>query len=281
MRKIILLSLLVTFVIPSFSIYVSALNSNYCQQDEDCIIKNVPYCCGNNTDDYKDCFTINKTLEKVDCTSIRSCPGFAFEVNSCKCENNKCVGKPEEPNPDCKSLFYFDNDNKNCKQKEFCGTYMYQGLQTFENGNECIREVIKLCPLYEQPECGNGSIVSTYDQNGCIRPICEIQINCPVGTTEDENKCKKTLSNGRKAEIKIMPSTASQKAIERLGELGFNITLKEVGNDKVAYELTAEKEGKILGIFKAKGKVSAEIDAETGEVTKINKPWWAFLASRI
>jgi len=78
-----------------------------------------------------------------------------------------------------------------------------------------------------------------------------------------------------------MPETASQRAIERLGQLGFNITLKEVGNDKVAYELTAEKEGKMLGLFKVKGKVSAEVDAETGEVVKVHKPWWAFMASGI
>ena len=102
-----------------------------------------------------------------------------------------------------------------------------------------------------------------------------------MGAAEDEGKCKKTLSNGRSAEIKIMPSTASEKAIEKLGELGFNITLKEVGNDKIAYELVAEKQGKMLGLFKVKGKVSAEVDAETGELIKIKKPWWAFLASEI
>ena len=81
-----------------------------------------------------------------------------------------------------------------------------------------------------------------------------------------------------------MPSVASETAIQKLGELGFNITLKEVGNGddaKLIYELEAEKEGKIFGLFRAKGKVQALINAETGEVEKINKPWWAFLASGI
>ncbi|MEK6874091.1 MAG: hypothetical protein AABW91_04550 [Nanoarchaeota archaeon] len=81
-----------------------------------------------------------------------------------------------------------------------------------------------------------------------------------------------------------MPETASQKAIERLGELGFNITLKEVGaedNAKAVYELTAEKQGKFLGLFKIKGNVAIQVDAETGEIVKVKKPWWAFLSTGI
>ena len=92
------------------------------------------------------------------------------------------------------------------------------------------------------------------------------------------------LSNGRKAEIKIMPETASQKAIERLGELGFNIILKEVGNGnntKAVYELIAKKEGKMLGLFKINGNIAIQVDAETGDIIKVKKPWWAFLASGI
>ncbi|MEK6854601.1 MAG: hypothetical protein AABX73_00070, partial [Nanoarchaeota archaeon] len=37
----------------------------------------------------------------------------------------------------CKNLYWFDNDNKECGLKEFCGSYMYQGLQTFESRMLC------------------------------------------------------------------------------------------------------------------------------------------------
>lgn len=40
----------------------------------------------------------------------------------------------------------------------------------------------------------------------------------------------------------------------------------------------AEKQGKMLGLFKIKAKVSVEVDAETREVLKVHKPWWAFMA---
>jgi hypothetical protein len=91
------------------------------------------------------------------------------------------------------------------------------------------------------------------------------------------------LSNGRNAEIKIMPETASQIAIEKLGELNFTIQLKEVGkkdNARPVYELTGKKQGKFLGIFKIMAKVEVQVDAEDGNV-KVIKPWWAFLASGI
>jgi hypothetical protein len=108
-------------------------------------------------------------------------------------------------------------------------------------------------------------------------------ITCPVGSTNEEGICKKTLSNGRVAEIKIMPETASENAIKKLGDLGFTVELKEVGKgneSKPVYELTGNKQGKFLGIFKITARVQAQVDAETGNV-KVIKPWWSFLTSGI
>jgi hypothetical protein len=87
---------------------------------------------------------------------------------------------------------------------------------------------------------------------------------------------------------KLVPETASVRAIERLGLKVCNesnnctIQLKEVGTGnqtRVAYEVQAQKEARVLGIFKTKINITADIDAETEEVIKTNKPWWAFLAS--
>lgn len=101
----------------------------------------------------------------------------------------------------------------------------------------------------------------------------------------NETKIKVKLSNGFK-EIKVMPSTASARALEVLGakceERNCSIELKEVGTGnetKAAYEVKAQKEVKVLGLFKAKMQVEAQIDAENGEVIKQKKAWWAFLAA--
>jgi hypothetical protein len=113
-------------------------------------------------------------------------------------------------------------------------------------------------------------------------------LNLSVGF-DDNNKSRIRvhLSNGKGMEIKIMPETASKRAIERLrlkvcNELNnCTIQLKEVGkgnNTKADYEMQIMRHYKILGLFKAKAINKANIDAETGNVTSVKKPWWAFLA---
>ncbi len=84
-------------------------------------------------------------------------------------------------------------------------------------------------------------------------------------------------SGATEKQVKIMPNTASEIAVERLGNLGFTIELKETGN----YELKAEKQARLLFIFPLTAQVSANINAENGKINSINKPWWSFLASGI
>jgi hypothetical protein len=95
------------------------------------------------------------------------------------------------------------------------------------------------------------------------------------------------LSNGRNAEVKIMPETASQTALNRLrlnvcNNETCNISLKEVGmgnQTRLAYQVKAEKRARFLGIFGTNMSVSTEVDAETGQVISTKRPWWSFLAS--
>jgi len=104
---------------------------------------------------------------------------------------------------------------------------------------------------------------------------------------QDRVQMSVKLSNGRNAEVKIMPNTASERALERLrlrvctAERNCSIELKEVGSGdqaRLAYEVQAERHARILGIFQAKMQVRAQVDAENGEVISTGKPWWAFLA---
>jgi len=85
-----------------------------------------------------------------------------------------------------------------------------------------------------------------------------------------------------------MPNTASETALQRLRlkncneEQGCNIELKEVGQGqqaKLAYEMKTQRQSKVFGLFGARMQVQAQVDAETGEIVRVKKPWWAFLAS--
>jgi len=90
------------------------------------------------------------------------------------------------------------------------------------------------------------------------------------------------LSNGRRAEIKIMPNTASEVALERLRAMNFTVELKEVrerNEVRAVYSVEAEKQGRFLGVFKTRVKFESHVDPETGELLNVNKPWWAFLVA--
>ncbi len=106
--------------------------------------------------------------------------------------------------------------------------------------------------------------------------------------TEDGNKIRAELSNGKSVEIKVMPDRASKKALERLkikdcSEENFcQIELKEGQNmgkeARAIYEIKVQKQTRILGLFKTRMPIQVQVDAETEDVLNINKPWWAFLS---
>ena len=103
-------------------------------------------------------------------------------------------------------------------------------------------------------------------------------------TQEDTGEVKVKLSNGRKAEVKIMPNTASRIALAKLRSQNRTLELKEVGKEddlNVAYISETNKPTRVLGVFKAKYKLKVDIDAQTGDVVKLDKPWWKFLAKDI
>jgi hypothetical protein len=119
-----------------------------------------------------------------------------------------------------------------------------------------------------------------------------VSVDCDCNLTQEQDQVRNRtkfyvhLNNGRRSEIKIMPNTASENALARLRIRVCNesnnctIQLKEtgVGNQtRAKYEMQVKRHARVLGIFKTKMQVRAQIDAETGEV-KVKKPWWAFLA---
>ena len=119
--------------------------------------------------------------------------------------------------------------------------------------------------------------------------MAETMLNITEELDEDnETVLKVKDSNGNLRIIKIMPDTVAERALERLRlkncveEEGCSIELKEVGQGeqaKLAYEMKTQRQSKVFGLFGARMQVQAQVDAETGEIVRVNKPWWAFLAS--
>lgn len=122
--------------------------------------------------------------------------------------------------------------------------------------------------------------------------VGEVSANCDCNLThqriQNRTALQMALSNGRNAEIKVMPDVASQIALERLRlkvcseANNCTLELKEVGigeNAIPVYDLQSRRGSKVFGIFNAEMDVGVKIDAETGDVISVKKPWWAFLAS--
>jgi len=155
--------------------------------------------------------------------------------------------------------------------------------------------------LQNQQRVRNGSYMGEGGQQMMIQKNANNQIqlkvngvsaNCGLNLTQkqvqNKTRLETKLSNGRNTEIKVMPNTASERALERLRlkncveEEGCSIELKEVGQGqqaKLAYEMKTQRQSKVFGLFRVRMQVQAQVDTESGEIVRVKKPWWAFLAS--
>ncbi|MBD3252500.1 hypothetical protein GF386_02110 [Candidatus Pacearchaeota archaeon] len=207
--------------------------------------------------------------------------------------NQKIGGDKDEYGCLTAAGYSWNESEKKCVKEWETGDARYQEKQenqTQQQTQERTREKLR-DGTYER-EGGKQIQVQTKANNKIQLKTgnseAETDLEIESETENGKTKLKAKLSNGRNAEIKIMPDTASEKALERLRLKVCNennncsIELKEVGKQddtKPAYEIQAERHSRILGIFRAKMQVRAQIDAENGEVIKVKKPWWAFLAA--
>tara|TARA_Y100000034_G_scaffold129662_1_gene186537 strand:- start:150 stop:1247 length:1098 start_codon:yes stop_codon:yes gene_type:complete len=106
--------------------------------------------------------------------------------------------------------------------------------------------------------------------------IAETRLELKEEFENGELRLRAKLSNGNFRDVKVMPDRASDIAIERLKAQNIEIELRERG-DRAFFEARSEKQGRFLGLFKARLSEKIEIDSETGEVTNQGKPFWAFL----
>ena len=101
-------------------------------------------------------------------------------------------------------------------------------------------------------------------------------------TVDGNVSIKVKLKDGRHKDIKILPDRASEIAKARMRAKYGNdsLEIREIMHKnvpKVVYHLEGNSSGKFLGVFKSNMNVQTEVDAETGEVVLVKRPWWAFM----
>jgi hypothetical protein len=95
-----------------------------------------------------------------------------------------------------------------------------------------------------------------------------------------------TDSAGNKHQIKITPQELRALIRNRLrihNDSELKIQLRERTHNnvpRIVYNIETNENGKFLGIFKMASKATTEVDADTGEVLEVKRPWWVFLVRR-
>ncbi len=89
-----------------------------------------------------------------------------------------------------------------------------------------------------------------------------------------ENTKLQAESKGEKFDINILPDTA----LEKFGLKLDSIESFEIQSGSAIYFIKGSKNVKILGLVPIELTLESKIDATTGVVKSIEKPWWSFLA---
>ena len=92
---------------------------------------------------------------------------------------------------------------------------------------------------------------------------------------------KARLSDGQEKDVKVLPDVASQTAISKFQSRNISVVLKQVGNGtnaSLVYEASTNKTVALLGLFRVRAMLQAQINATNGEVMHYSQPWWYFLA---
>lgn len=95
---------------------------------------------------------------------------------------------------------------------------------------------------------------------------------------EIEEKKLYIKTDEAKTQVKVLPSTAAERAQEALLSHRIKTIILEIVNKKPFYTIDGEQDANMLGFIPTKIPVTTKVSAETGEVTDIAKPFWAILA---
>ena len=107
-------------------------------------------------------------------------------------------------------------------------------------------------------------IFSVYAQDININPSLNVTDKKVISVEEAISKIK---SNGRVISVELK----EEEIKVQKGVRGF------IGTTKLVYNIRTVEERKALALIPTSMNVDSKVDAETGEVISVVKPWWSFL----
>lgn len=130
------------------------------------------------------CGSDNKTYSGNPCLGYKDASGNAMPSTVTVASQGACAIATT-----CTNLYWFDNtSSNNCQtQKQFCGAFMYYGLQTFSTQQDCLNAVAaKPTACVPKWACGWGTCANGYqsevatDSNNCGLSSSSVTIACPM-----------------------------------------------------------------------------------------------------
>lgn len=94
----------------------------------------------------------------------------------------------------------------------------------------------------------------------------------------EEGRIYGVFKNNKTKEI-ILPDEVRDRLENRTRIMLHNETIKLEDNGQ--YNIEAKTEAKLLGFIPVRERIKAQIDAETGEITRTRSSWWGFLAKNV
>jgi len=170
----------------------------------------------------------------------------------------------------------------------------------YVDANGIQREIRYEYRMDEDGEIRERLRIRIVDSDEDIEIEIEDELEIEEEIENNRTRLKVKFSNGQGSEIRIMPDVAAERALERLRlrvcseENNCSIILKDVGQrdsdtgteefdrefeNKAVYELKIERKSRVLGVIPAMMTVRAEVNAESGEIENVSKPWWAAFAA--
>lgn len=127
-------------------------------------------------------------------------------------------------------------------------------------------------------EGGRTMTVNAGNSGNTIIQVKNANMSTKVTLYKTNNSLYGVFKGNKTKEI-ILPDKIQEKIRERIKAKIHNQTIELDENG--IYQVQTKKRARLFFLIPVKEKVSAEVNAETGEIIKIRNPWWGFLARDI
>jgi putative hemolysin len=107
----------------------------------------------------------------------------------------------------CSKYYWFDDTNKECGQKEFCGMFMYQSLRTFGTKEECVSA------SKENTQIANPASVYCKEQGGTLKIVEEEAGQRGICVLKDNTECDEWAYFRKECPVSTTPETPAPENV--------------------------------------------------------------------